>query len=94
MKSKRAAFAVMIVALWLGGMATMIRRNANRSEAQQLAEVALRVQPATFYYLIEKDGQRIGAAASALDTTTKTLVSDDYFVGDFPPPAGTSPARG
>jgi hypothetical protein len=93
MKSKRAALAVIIVALWLGGMAMMLRRNANRSEGQQLAEVALRVQPATFYYLIEQDGQRIGAAASAVDTTTKTLISDDYFVGDLPPAGGTSPVR-
>ena len=93
MKSKRAALAVIIIALWLGGLAMMVRRNANRSEAQQLAEVALRVQPAAFYYLIEKDGQRIGAAASALDTTAKALISDDYFVGDYPPPGGTSPER-
>ena len=93
MRSNRAVIAVIIVALWLGGMAMMLRRNANRSEAQQLAEVALRVQPATFYYLLEKDGQRIGAAASAVDTTTKTLIIDDYFVGDFAAPGAQSPER-
>ena len=65
-------------------MAMMVHRNANRSEAQQLAEVALRLQPATFYYLIERDGKQVGAASSALDTTTNTLVSEEYFVGDFP----------
>lgn len=93
MSSKRAALAVIIVALWLGGMAMMVRRNANTSEAQQLAEVALRVQPATFYYLVERDGQRIGAAASALDTTKTTLISDDYFVGDFPAGGANAPER-
>lgn len=66
----------------------MLRRNANRTEEQQLAEVALRVQPATFYYIVERDGQQIGAASSALDTTAQHLVSEDYFVGDFPSPQG------
>jgi len=62
----------------------MFRRNANRSESQQLSEVALRVQPATFYYVVERDGEQIGGASSALDTTANTLVSEDYFVGDYP----------
>ena len=91
--TKRAALAVMIVALWIAGIALMLRRNANRSEAQQLAEVALRLQPATFYYIIERDGQQIGAASSALDTTAKTLVAEEYFVGDYPAPGGKSVER-
>jgi hypothetical protein len=91
MSSTRAALAVLIVALWVGGMAMMFRRNANVSEAQQFAEVALRLQPATFYYTIERDGQQIGAASSALDTTANTLVSEEYFVGDYP--AGKSVER-
>ena len=84
MQSKRAVLAVIIVALWLGGMAMMFRRNATRSEAQQLTEVALRLQPATFYYVVERDGQQIGAASSAVDTTVNTLISEEYFVGDYP----------
>src|ERR1700674_3107090 len=91
MSSTRAALAVLIVALWIGGMTMMFRRNANVSEAQQFAEVALRLQPATFYYAIERDGHQIGAASSALDTTTNTLVSEEYFVGDYP--AGKSVER-
>jgi hypothetical protein len=80
--------AVMIVALWIAGIAMMLRRNANRSEAQQLAEVALRLQPATFYYIVERDGQQIGAASSSLDTTAKTLVAEEYFVGEYPVTGG------
>ncbi len=75
---------MVIVALWLGGMAMMVHRNANRSQGQQLSEVALRVQPATFYYIVQRDGEQIGAASSALDTTANTLVSEEYFVGDYP----------
>jgi hypothetical protein len=77
--------------MWLGGLAMMAHRNANRSDAQQLAEVALRLQPATFYYVIERDGKQIGAASSSLDTTSNTLVSEEYFVGDYP--AGDSTER-
>jgi hypothetical protein len=86
----RGLIAVAIVVLWAAGMVAMLRRNANRSEAQQLAEVALRLQPATFYYKIERDGQQIGAASSALDTTSQTLVSEEYFVGEYPAPGGSS----
>ena len=82
--SKRGLFAVLIVALWLGGLAFMVERNANRSEAQKLAEVALRLQPATLYYTIDRAGERIGAASSALDTAENGLQSEEYFVGDFP----------
>jgi hypothetical protein len=84
MTSTRAGLAVFVVALWLGGLAMMHRRNANVSEAQQLAQVALRLQPQTFYYAIERDGEQIGAASSALDTTANSLVSEEYFVGDYP----------
>ncbi|HZF72416.1 MAG TPA: hypothetical protein VEZ51_03240, partial [Gemmatimonadaceae bacterium] len=76
-KYSRGAVAVVVVALLLGGIAMMLRRNANRSEGQQLTEVALRVQPATFYYLVERDGEQIGGASSALDTTVNTLVSEE-----------------
>ncbi|MEO8909503.1 MAG: hypothetical protein ABI408_04675 [Gemmatimonadaceae bacterium] len=82
--SRRGLFAALIVALWLGGMAMMVERNANRSEAQKLAEVALRLQPATYYYSIERDGLQIGAASSSLDTTVNSLESEEYFVGEFP----------
>jgi hypothetical protein len=71
----------------------MLRRNASRSEEQQLAEVALTVQPATFYYMIERDGRQIGAASSAIDTTIQNLVSEEYFVGDFSSPSGTGVER-
>jgi len=69
-------------------MAMMVRRGANPTHAQQLAEVALRVQPATFYYTVERDGKQIGAASSALDTTAHTLVSEEYYVGDYPAGSG------
>jgi hypothetical protein len=91
--SKRGALAVIVVMLWVAGMLTMLRRNANTSEAQLLSEVALRLQPATFYYLIERDGQQIGAASSSVDTSANVLLSEEYFVGDYPAPGGTAAER-
>jgi hypothetical protein len=90
--STRGVLAVMIVALWLGGLMMMRRRNANVSEAQQLAEVALRLQPATFYYIVERNGQQIGAASSSVDTSSKMLLSEEYFVGDYQIP-GSKPSE-
>jgi len=92
-KSRRTAIAVAVVVLWVAGLAMMLRRNASRSEEQLLAEVALTVQPATFYYLVEQDGKQIGAASSAIDTTAKFLVSEDYIVGEFPSPSGAGVQR-
>jgi hypothetical protein len=83
-KSRRTIVAAFVVALWIIGMAMMVRRNANQSDAQKLVEVALRFQPATFYYIVSKGGEQIGAASSALDTTARTLISEEYFVGDYP----------
>jgi len=93
MISTRGAIAAVVVALWIGGMAMMVQRNGSRSEAQTLAEASLKVQPATFYYIIERDGQQIGAASSALDTTTSALAAEEYYVGDDPAFNGKSPER-
>lgn len=90
---RRGLFAAVIVALWLGGMAMMVTRNANRSDAQKLAEVALRLQPATYYYSIERAGEQIGAASSALDTAVNSLESEEYFVGDFQVPGAAAHER-
>ena len=82
-----------MVALWIVGLLLMARRNANRSEVEQLADVALRVQPATFYYAVERDGQQIGAVSSTIDTTVQALVSEEYFVGDAPSPGASATER-
>ena len=91
MKSKRAAVAALVVALWIAGMAMMMHRNANRTESQQLAEVALRVQPSTLYYTIDRDGTQVGAASSGLDTTENSLIAEEYFLGDYG--SGTDPVE-
>lgn len=82
-RARRVAVGAAVIILWVVGLLMMARRNANRSEVEQLADVALRVQPATFYYSVERDGQQIGAVSSSIDTTAQALVSEEYFVGDL-----------
>ena len=38
----------------------------------------MKVSPATYYYRLEQSNQQIGAASSALDTTTALLVATDF----------------
>jgi hypothetical protein len=91
--SRRIAVGVGVVVLWAAGLLMMVQRNANRSDAEQLADVALRVQPATFYYAVERDGKQIGAVSSSIDTTLQNLISEEYFVGDAASPTGTATER-
>ena len=46
-----------------------------------LADVAARVAPETFYYVVEQGGRQIGAASSAIDTSESRLVVTDLFRG-------------
>lgn len=92
-RARRIAIGAAVVALWVVGLLMMARRNANRSEVDQLADVALRVQPATFYYSVERNGQQIGAVSSTIDTTVQALVSEEYFVGDAASHGGTGTER-
>lgn len=39
----------------------------------------MRVSPATYYYRVDQGGSQIGAASSALDTTTAQLVATDFI---------------
>ena len=44
----------------------------------------MRVSPATYYYRIEQGAAQIGAASSAVDTTTSQLIVTDFLRGAVP----------
>ena len=44
----------------------------------------MRVSPATFYYRVEQAGAQIGAASSAIDTTTTQLTATDFVRAAVP----------
>jgi hypothetical protein len=80
----RRAAAIVIAALWLGGVAWMLWRNHSGNPAQRLTEAAIRVEPARYYYTIAYKGEKIGAASSAVDTLAHAILGDDFFSGRFP----------
>jgi hypothetical protein len=60
---------VLIVALWLGGMGFLVKREYFRPSAQLLAEAAARVGPGASYYTLSMGGGPIGYSTSTIDTT-------------------------
>lgn len=80
----RKAIAVLVLALWAGGLGWMLRRNLRGDVDGRLTEAAIRVQPATYYYTLSYRGTKIGAASSAIDTLVAALVSEEFYTGRFP----------
>jgi hypothetical protein len=74
----RRTIALAIIGLWVVGLGLLYRRSTFRSPEQSLAEAGMKVSPATYYYRLEQNNQQIGAASSALDTTTALLVATDF----------------
>jgi hypothetical protein len=80
----RRVIAIAIIAVWAMGLALLYNRNNNRTPEQALAEAGMRVSPATYYYILQQDGQQVGAASSALDTTNSRIVATDFVRGEIP----------
>lgn len=80
----RRVIAVVVIAAWVFGLALLYNRTTNRTPEQELAEAGMRVSPATYYYIVEQNGNQVGAASSALDTTNSRLVATDFVRGEIP----------
>ncbi len=80
----RRVIAVVVLAAWAVGIGWLYRRNTLRTPEQSLAEAALRISPATYYYILEQGSSQVGAASSAVDTTTTRIVATDYVRGAIP----------
>ena len=80
----RKTIAALILAFWIAGLGLMLRRSFGGDLTRRLAEAAIRVQPATFYYSLSYRGAKIGAASSAIDTLVGAVVSEEYYTGRFP----------
>ncbi|MGH7663654.1 MAG: transglutaminase-like domain-containing protein [Gemmatimonadaceae bacterium] len=81
---RRGHVGLTILILWVVGLALLARRELFQSDAEQLAEAALRVAPGAVYYTVLHDGEQIGFASSTIDTTLTRITVDDYFVADVP----------
>lgn len=80
----RKAIAIIVLAIWVAGVAVLLRRNFGGDVNRRLTEAAIRVQPATYYYSLSFRGAKIGAASSAIDTLVGALIDEEYYTGRFP----------
>ena len=82
--NRRALLAASILVAWAGGLGVLARRELFKGSGQRLAELALRISPETFYYVVEQNGVQVGFASSANDTTGKGFILKDAFAADLP----------
>jgi hypothetical protein len=77
----RRAAAGAAVLLWAGGLVTLANRQHKPSGLDgEMTQAATHFNPATAYYLVERDGRQIGFASTSADTTPTGLQFDDYLI--------------
>jgi hypothetical protein len=81
---RRVWVAILVLLAWGGGVGLVLARAATRSDADRLAEAALRLAPGTTFFVVEQDGRPIGYASTTIDTTRSTVVVTDQFTADLP----------
>jgi hypothetical protein len=75
--------AGVILLAWAGGLGALARREFFKGQAESFAELALRVQPETFYYVVEQGGEVVGYASSTIDTTRRAFLVRDEMAADL-----------
>ena len=80
----RRGIALAVLGVWAVAVGLLVSRRINRDPVEVLAIAALRIQPRSLYYTIERDGRVVGAASSEIDTLTTRIVATDYIEGLIP----------
>ncbi len=80
--SQRGLLAIGIVCAWMLGIAAFTRRELSRSDAERLAESALRVAPGAMYFAVLRDGRQVGYASTTVDTLPARIEITDFLVAD------------
>jgi hypothetical protein len=73
----RRALAAAVLVCWAAGLVALARRRQNLTDVELLARGALRIDPATYYYALARNGAVIGEATSAIDTSSAGFRSQD-----------------
>lgn len=81
--NRRGALAALILLAWAGGLGALARRELFKGQAESFAELALRVQPETFYYVVKQGGEVVGYASSTIDTTRRAFLVRDEMAADL-----------
>lgn len=82
--SRRVGIAAGVIALWLGGLAMLAKREMFGGEAARLAHAALFVAPGAQYYAVWQGDRQVGFASSTIDTTARSFVISDQFIARIP----------
>lgn len=80
----RKVVGIVVIALWILGLAFLYKRNGTRSPQQDLAQAGMRVSPDVFYYTLHQRGIQVGAASSSVDTLKDRIVAIDFLRGAIP----------
>ncbi len=80
----RRGIALAVLGVWAVAVALLASRSINRDPVEVLAIAALRIQPRSIYYTIERGGAVVGAASSEIDTLTTRIIATDYVEGVLP----------
>ena len=80
----RKTIGVVILLVWVAGLALLYRRNSTRTLEQELTEVGMRVSPATYYYTLQQGERQVGAASSSVDTSKTRVIATDFIRGELP----------
>jgi hypothetical protein len=91
--SRRAIIAAGILALWLGGIAALTRREVFGGEARRLERAAMFVAPGTEYYALLDGERHVGFASSRIDTASTSLVITDLVATDLTTAEGDGTQR-
>jgi len=73
----RRHLAAALIAAWVVGLVALARRSRNVSDIQRLTQGALRIDPATYYYTLSRNGAQIGDATSSMDTSSSGFKSQN-----------------
>ncbi|MBV6521111.1 MAG: hypothetical protein MNPFHGCM_01238 [Gemmatimonadaceae bacterium] len=76
----RSLGAAAILSGWILGIVAFTKREIERGSGDRLAEIALRVAPASHYYAIERHGRAVGFASTSIDTLARAFQLIDYRV--------------
>ncbi len=79
----RKAIGLIVLLVWVAGLGFLYNRTTHRTLEQRLTEVGMRISPETFYYTIEQNGNLVGVASSAVDTSKTRVIASDLVRGRF-----------
>jgi hypothetical protein len=82
--SLRAVVAIGVLALWIGGLGFLARRELFRPRLERLAEAGLRInQYTSFFALRAPNNELVGYASSIVDTTTSEININDQMIREL-----------